>query len=190
MSPDRPEVLRVALLVIDQFQILGIRYHLGGSYASSVHGVPRHTQDVDIVAEIRKEHIAPLIGALRRAFYADEEMIADGVANRSRFNLVHLESALKIDIFVKGLAPFDDSEFERTTSVRLDGEAPNEIQVKSPEDILLRKLEWFRDGGEVSDRQWIDILGVIRVQQGQLDLDYLYTWADRLKLTGLTATRP
>jgi hypothetical protein len=88
LTPTHPEGLRVALRVIEIFETIGIEYHLGGSYASSIHGVPRQTQDVDLVAKLEPDQIAPLVNALGPDFYADGESARRALARRSSFTRV------------------------------------------------------------------------------------------------------
>jgi hypothetical protein len=172
----------VALRVIEAFGALGVEYHLGGSYASSIHGVPRQTQDVDLVAKLAPDQIGPLIAALGSDFYADAESARRAVAHRSSFNVLHLASGVKVDVFCLGNSPFDRSEFERAEPVQLFGE-PVRIRVKTAEDIVLRKLQWYRLGGEISDRQWSDVVGCLETRPR--DLDYLRRWAGELGLSDL-----
>jgi hypothetical protein len=185
MTPDDPETLKVAFDFIDTLQRLGVRYHLGGSYASAIHGVPRQTHDVDLVVDLHPEQVHALVRLLSGEFYVDEEAVARAVAEHATCNLVHFATGLKIDLFIKGTSPFDEQEFGRCVQVRLGTNPPRDVCVKSAEDILLRKLLWFRLGGEVSDRQWEDVRGVVRIQQGKLDLEYLGLWAERLSIRDL-----
>lgn len=180
MSPELPESLEVALRVIEVLEELGIRYHVGGSFASAVHGVPRQTQDIDLVVAIAPADAAALASALAGAFYVDEEEIRDAALRKGSCNLVHLVSAIKVDFFVRGDDPFDLEEFSRSRPEVVRGEPDRRIFVKTPEDTLLRKLHWYRLGGEASDRQWNDALGIARVQEGRLDRDYLSRWAQHL----------
>jgi len=183
LTPSHPEGLRVALRVIEIFDRLGIDYHLGGSYASSIHGVPRQTQDVDLVASFREEQIEPFVAALGSDFYADAESARAALARRSSFNILHLASGVKVDLFCLGDSAFDRSEFERAELVSLFGEPPARIRVKTAEDIVLRKLLWYRLGGESSDRQWSDVVGCL--EAGDRDLHYLRHWAAELGLADL-----
>jgi hypothetical protein len=173
----------VALRVIEIFEALGVEYHLGGSYASSVHGVPRQTQDVDLVANLLPGHVDPLVAALGADFYADAEPARRALEQRSSFNVLHLPSGVKVDIFCLGDSAFDRSEFERAQPTRLFGDEAVRVRVKTEEDIVLRKLQWYRLGGEVSDRQWNDVLGCLRA--GPRDLGYLRHWARELQVADL-----
>jgi hypothetical protein len=179
------EATRVTLLVTQTLEQLGIPYAVGGSLASSVHGVMRSTLDVDIVADMRLEHIQPLVSALSKEFYADDEMMRDAIEHRSSFNLIHYETAFKVDIFIQKSRAFDQMQLGRRKPSVITTDPEQSVYVTSPEDVILSKLEWYRMGGEVSDRQWRDILGVLKTRAGELDLDYLRKWANELKVIDL-----
>jgi hypothetical protein len=171
--------------VIDAIEDLGLTYHLGGSYASSVHGVPRQTLDADLVVDLDAGSVPRLAEKLRDRFYLDEERMAHAVARRSSFNLIHLGTGFKVDVFVKREGAFDDLELARSGVTGLPELAGRKVPVKSAEDTVLRKLQWFDEGGRTSDRQWSDVLGVIKAQGSRLDRDYLATWAGELGVGGL-----
>lgn len=177
--------IRVTLLVTELFEKLGIRYAVGGSLASSLHGVMRSTLDVDIVADMRLEHIKPLVASLSPEFYADNEMIRDAIERHSSFNLIHYETSFKVDVFIPKPRPFDQMQLERRTSAAITTDPERSLYVTTPEDVILSKLEWYRMGGEVSDRQWQDILGVLKTKTSGIDLDYLRHWAKQLKVNDL-----
>ena len=179
------ESTRITLFVTQTLEQIGIVYAVGGSLASSLHGVMRSTLDVDIVADMRLEHIPPLVAALAEEFYADDEMMRDAIKRHSSFNLIHYETAFKVDIFVRKLRPFDQMQLERRRTSVIANDPERSIYVTSPEDTVLAKLEWYRLGGEVSDRQWRDILGVLKTRAGELDLEYLHVWARELKISDL-----
>ena len=183
MTPARPEALQVALRVIEVFERLGVEYHLGGSYASSIHGVPRQTQDVDLVADLAPQHVEPLVAALGSEFYADSEPARRAVEQRSSFNLLHLPSGVKVDVFCLGDSAFDRSELERAQPTRIYGDDPVTIRVKSAEDTVLRKLQWYRMGGETSDRQWSDVLGCLGA--ADRDVECMRRWARSLRVADL-----
>jgi hypothetical protein len=179
------ESTRLTLLVAQTLEQLGIAYAVGGSLASSLHGVMRSTLDVDIVADMRFEHIQPLVAALSKEFYADDEMMRDAIEHHSSFNLIHYETAFKVDIFIRKLRAFDHMQLKRRRTSVIATDPEQSVYIVSPEDIVLAKLEWYRLGGEVSDRQWRDILGVLKTRAGELDLAYLRKWADELKISDL-----
>lgn len=185
MTPSDPEALQVAFRVLEILERFGIAYHLGGSYASAIHGVPRQTHDVDLVVDLGPEHVPEIARALEDEFYVDEQAVARAVSERTSVNLVHFATGVKVDLFVKGSTAFDASEFRRRVVVRLGDEPPQDVFVKSAEDTVLRKLLWFRLGGEVSDRQWQDVHGIVAVQGERLDVDYLTRWADPLGVRDL-----
>ncbi len=173
--------------VADVFEQLGIRYCVGGSIASGIHGEYRATNDADLVADIRPEHIAPLIEALGSEFYADTEMIRRALRSRSSFNLIHLGTAYKVDVYVPKDRPFDRAELERSQSQPIplaDGTAW-QAPVASAEDTVLAKLDWYRQGGEVSDRQWRDIIYILRLRRSELDMAYLREGAASLGVADL-----
>jgi len=179
------ESTRVTLLVTQTLERLGIPYAVGGSLASSLHGVMRSTLDVDIVADMRLEHIQPLAAALSKEFYADDEMMKDAIEHRSSFNLIHYETAFKVDIFIRKTRTFDQMQLDRRRTSVIATDPEESIYITSPEDTILSKLEWYRMGGEVSDRQWRDVMGVLKVQTGALDLNYLRQTAKELKVEDL-----
>jgi hypothetical protein len=179
------EATRITLFVTQTLERLGIPYAVGGSLASSLHGVMRSTLDVDIVADMQPEHIQPLVEALSKEFYADDEMMRDAIEHQSSFNLIHYETAFKVDIFIRKSRAFDQMQLDRRRLSVIASDPEESVYVTSPEDTILAKLEWYRMGGEVSDRQWRDIIGVLKTRAGELDLDYLHTWAAELHVRDL-----
>jgi hypothetical protein len=162
---------------------LGIANTIGGSIASSYAGEPRSTIDIDIVAAIEAGQVPALVAALVGDFYIDEDAVLRAVRERSSTNLIHSASMLKVALFVAGGTPLDAQQLARRRMVSLgEGVA---IAVHPPEDILLQKLRWYRLGGEISDRQWRDVMGIVRVQGARLDLDYLRQNAPTLAVDDL-----
>jgi hypothetical protein len=174
--------------VVAKLHELGVAYYIGGSVVSSMVGIPRATLDVDIVADLAPRHVAPLVEALKAAYYIDGRMIQDAIARRSCFNLIHLATSFKVDVFVLKNRPYDRAALARIKSRLVDaGNARLELFLASPEDIILAKLEWFRMGDEVSERQWRDVIGVMKVNGTALDRPYMERWAAELGVADLLA---
>ncbi len=165
--------------VVEAFDALGVRYFLGGSIASSAHGVARASLDADLIAELDPSHIERLAHQLREAYYVPIEQMRTAAAERRSFNLIHLASMFKIDVFVSKNRPFDRSAAGRARLHAIGERTDRQFFVASAEDTVVAKLEWFRNGGETSERQWWDIVGVLRVG-GAADHAYLRRWAGDL----------
>jgi hypothetical protein len=178
-----PEPLVVVVKLARIFEALRIGYLVGGSMASSIYGIPRSTQDVDFVADIGPSSIAPLAAALAGEFYFDQDTIREAIAHRDSFNVIHLATMFKADIFPARADEWHESEMGRARHILLEGE--DVVRFASPEDTLLHKLLWFKAGNEVSDRQWSDILGILRIQGKTLDDAYLERWSARLRVADL-----
>lgn len=175
------ELGSVLKLVTSALQRLRIPFAIGGSVASSVRGVTRATLDIDIVAQVDAGHAQPLAAALGPEWYADAEQIRGAILAGRPFNVIYVPTSHKVDIFPATDA-FHVSEIQRATAADFgQGVA---VPVASPEDCVLAKLCWYRDGGEVSDRQWSDITGIVAMNSA-IDRAYLDLWAARLGVTNL-----
>ena len=179
------EQIAVTLQVTEALQDLGVPYAIGGSFASALYGVMRATMDADLVAALRPEHAEPLARMLGDAFYADVEAMRDAILRRSSFNVIHLTSMFKVDVFVAKSNPFDRAQLARRQLYKLSEDPDRSAYVASAEDTILSKLAWYRMGGELSERQWRDVLGILKVQAERLDLDYLRRMATTLKVRDL-----
>jgi hypothetical protein len=187
MSMPTPTEMASAIRpVVAIFDQLRIPYLIGGSVASGVHGEGRGTRDVDILADLRIEHVKPFVSALGEdVFYADEDAIRMAIGERSSFNLIHRPAMVKVDIFIPKQNRYATIQLARRIP-RVIAVADNmEAQVATAEDSVLAKLDWYRLGGEVSDRQWNDILGILKTQRDRLDKVYLREWATELKVADL-----
>jgi hypothetical protein len=180
-----PEPIAATVQVTAVLEELGIPYLVAGSLASTIYGMVRTTQDSDLVAEMRPEHVESFVHALEGEFYLDEDMITDAVAQHTSFNIIHRASMFKVDVFIPQTRPFVKEQLARARRQILATEPQAEAMVATAEDTLLAKLDWYRMGGEVSERQWRDVLGILEVQAGSLDLDYLRKWAKELRVSDL-----
>ena len=181
----KPDIVAALDTVIGCFEKLGIAYYIGGSVASSAYGIARATMDVDLVANVKIRQVNRLVKALEADYYIDAEMIRDAIHRSTSFNLIHLETMIKIDVFIVKDEPYDSKALTRRQPDTLDEESSRKFYLSSPEDIILNKLQWYQRGGRVSQQQWKDILGVLKVQADKLDTEYLKYWASRLNLSDL-----
>ena len=180
-----PEPLRITLTVARVFERMGIPYFVGGSLASSAHGVARATLDADMVARLEPEQAGRFVEELGPEFYADAEAIADAAAQRGSFNAIHVATAFKVDVFVPPATAYAEVEMARRQGQVIDEDTGVTMVFSTAEDTLLAKLRWYRQGGEVSDRQWRDVLGILRVAGRDLDRGYLARWAGELGVADL-----
>ena len=180
-----PEPIAVTLEVTDVLEALGIPYVIGGSLASAVHGVVRSTLDADIIADLRMEHAQALGRMLGNAFYVDVSAIESAILRKDSFNAVHKTTFFKVDVFVSPGRSFEASRFSRRKLQVVDTNPERTFCVSSAEDTILAKMEWYRRGHEISERQWSDVLGILKVQGNSLDREYLYRWASELNVGDL-----
>lgn len=180
------EPLLVVARVAAALDALGVRYVVGGSLASSLYGIPRSTQDVDLVAELREAHVARFVESLTDEFYVDADMIRDAIARRASFNVVHLATMFKADVFIPRLDAWSRGELARGILQEVQaGGTSFKLRLASAEDTLLHKLVWYRLGDGISERQWKDVLGILKIQGALLDDRYLDEWAIALEVVDL-----
>jgi hypothetical protein len=177
-----PEPIAVTLMVTEVLESMDVPYLIGGSLASSMYGIVRATMDADIVADLDSEHGYALAKVLASAFYLDVDAIQDAIQRRSSFNLIHLATMFRVDVFVPAHTAFSRTQFSRRVPRVLSTDPERSAYFASPEDIVLAKLDWYRLGGQVSDRQWRDVVGVLAVQADWLDMEYMRCWATNLGL--------
>lgn len=186
MTAQPADAVDVALLVARAIESVGGDYFIGGSVASSFQGEPRATNDIDIVLELPLGRIGALAGALGSSFEVDVDMLRDALLHGKTCNIFFLPLLTKVDLFAVGPSPFDQIEFARRkpVAVRATGET---LVLKTPEDTVIRKLLWYHEGGEVSEKQWRDVVEVLRVSGPSMDYAYLGSWGNRLGLSDLLA---
>jgi hypothetical protein len=185
MNQQLAEPLQVVRVVCAVLEKLDIHYFVCGSMASSLYGLPRSTQDIDLVADLSPHHVERLVAACTGDFYIDATMIRDAIQRESSFNIIHQDSMYKVDIFVLKDESWATTEMDRRREFQI-GEAPQDrLWLASAEDTVLQKLRWYKLGGSTSEKQWSDIKGVLAVQQGNLDRTYLLQWARSLGVLDL-----
>jgi hypothetical protein len=177
--------LRTLQEVAAAFTQASIPYALGGSLASSIHGVSRYTRDADITVEPFPGQEARLASAFGPDYYVSVPAVQDAVRDRSSFNIINTLTGFKVDVFVRKDEPFEQSAMARRTALPLPNASGQALVVQSPEDLVLFKLRWYRLGNESSGQQWDDVLGVLKVQAGRLDEGYLDRWAQHLQVADL-----
>jgi len=184
MAMNTPEIVLALTPLVDVLERLSVSYHIGGSVASSIYGEARPTQDVDVVADLRLNQVRTFVKLLEADYYVDEDAVRDAIRRHSSFNVISNASMLKVDVFIPKARPFDQVALRgvRQQPLQQGGRA---FPVASAEDMVLNKLEWYRMGGEISRRQWNDILGILKKQGNALDLTYLQRWAAALQVADL-----
>jgi hypothetical protein len=176
-----PQDIAVVEKLTDVLNSLHIAYAVGGSMASAAYGVVRFTQDADITVEPFSRSADKFYAALKRDFYISEQAMQEALQNRSSFNIIHLATAFKIDLFVQAENAFQKQMLPRSRKLQL-GEIKKDISFVSPEDIVLLKLDWYNKSWRTSERQWSDVIGVLAAQANTLDYDYLRQWAKNLAI--------
>jgi len=178
------DVLDVAFLVAAAIEAARSEYFVGGSVASSLQGEPRATNDIDVVVAMPAFRVGAFAEALGEDFEVDQDMVREAVTHGRSANLFYLPMVTKIDVFGVGDGAYDEVEFARRSRVRVRASG-EELWVKSAEDTVLRKLLWYREGGESSGKQWRDVVEVIRIRGALLDVGHLDRWAARLEIADL-----
>lgn len=179
--------LRVLRETVDALTRLGIPYALGGSMASSVHGIARYTRDADLTVEPFPGREAELVAAFGPDYYVSLPAVRDAVRARTSFNIINSREGFKVDVFVRKETPFEESALRRSAPFVFPDDPARPVMVHAPEDVILFKLRWYRLGNEASDQQWGDVIGVLKVKAGGLDDAYLDRWAADLGVTDLLA---
>jgi hypothetical protein len=172
-------------LIVKCFESLKIPYFITGSIASMAYGEPRLTNDIDVIADIALNHTAGIKKWFPEPdFYLSEDDIKDAIKRRRQFNIIHPASGLKIDIIIKENTPFDASRFKRI--VKLQPIKDITASFSSPEDIIIKKMDFYNQGG--SEKHLRDIASILKISGDSLDLKYIEEWADNLKLRDIWET--
>ncbi len=153
--------------------------------ASTTFGEPRMTLDVDMAADIHTQHMDRLLREIEQDFNVDPDWPRTEVAGRGTFQLMHKQSMIRVDIFVPEWTGFDLWKWEQRRRLITEATGPEGVDITHPEGVILQKLVWFRKTGDSSDRQWRDVLGVLKSQGAALDLTAVREWSHRLMIDDL-----
>lgn len=183
---DPKEIGRALVTLARAFDTLSVRWAIGGSVASAAHGEPRSTNDVDVIALLTEASARKLVELLGADFYADADTAADATRRRSSFNVIENRSFIKFDVFVPAPGPLGAGQLDRLQMLEI---VPGlgALPILGPEDVVLQKLRWYSLGGGESDRQWRDIVSVLRITGDAMDVKYLEAVATGAGLAELLA---
>jgi len=172
------EPFELLIIISNSFEKLKIPYVITSSIASMTYGEPRFTNDIDMVADIKDWDIPGLIRCFpENDYYIDADSIDQAIQFKSQFNIIHLSSGLKIDVMIKKKTFFDNSRFSRINRLRLE---EKEINFASPEDVILKKMEFYKMGG--SEKHLRDITGILKIYKGKIDFEYMKSWISTFDL--------
>lgn len=169
----------------DILERLEIEYVIGGSIASSLYGKVRFTEDADVTVEPFAGKADEFFRLVRSDFYINWDAMQQALRQKSSFNVVHLKSAFKIDVFIQNDTEFEKQLLSRRKFMKLSEGFKKAFSVVSAEDIVLLKLRWYQQGDCTSERQWDDLVAVMEVQAKKLDLEYMKKWAATLGINEL-----
>ena len=179
------EPLQILQLVVSTLEKLDVPSMLVGSFASSSHGFPRLTQDADLVVRLNQNQVDGFMEAFSGEFYVDRGQIERAITHQTSFNIVHFTSSFKVDFFVLRTGGYVEEEFSHRVLKQIDSRTGFEAYIQTAEDALLSKLDWYRRGCEVSENQWRDVIGILKIQAGRLDFAYMEKWAEVLGISDL-----
>lgn len=176
------EHLELQRYMVGVLERLGIPYFITGSVASIFYGEPRFTNDIDFVADVKPEHITSLLAAFPTdRFYLSDDAIREALRHKSQFNILDPDSGLKIDIIIPGSGDHDRQRFARRVRVR---PAPDfEAFLTSPEDLIIKKMKYYEEGG--SEKHLRDIAGMLKISRDRIDKGYISDWANRMGLADI-----
>jgi len=176
------EQYELLLYVVECLEKLKIPYLITGSIASMAYGEPRLTNDIDIVADIDLSHAQKVKGCFPESdFYLEIESIIKAINQRLQFNIIHPSSGLKVDVMIPDRDSFNRSRFSRTK--RLNISETRSAEFAAPEDVIIKKLEYYQKGG--SDKHLRDIVSMMKISESLIDTEYLREWTEKLELSDL-----
>ena len=174
---DGDDLIAALTPVSEALRRLGVRHYVGGSVASTFHGAIRSTMDVDLVCDLGSDDVAAFVEFFGEEFYVSPAAVRDAVQRKSCFNLIHMPTSYKVDVFVSRGRPFDLMAMERATPQLLGMGAATMIPIATAEDSIVAKLEWFRLTNETSERQWDDVSKLVALLGDRLDVEHMQQMA-------------
>ena len=177
-----PDIIEITLETIDRLRRIDVPYQITGPLAVSAFGVARSTSGVDIEVDLKPARVGALIRLLKPAFHIVGPDIEEAARNGESFRVIHIKSMVPFDVSFLKNRRFDKSAFRRRLSKTVTKRPVRKAYFASPEVSVLNLLESYRLGGKVSEREWKDAVGVIKIQGKELDKRYLKHWAKDLKL--------
>ena len=173
---EHSELLRHVVSVLEH---LGVPYFVTGSVATAYFGEPRFTNDIDVVADLPLDRAGEFCGAFPAGeYYVSLPAVREAIVRRDQFNVIHPSSGLKIDVILPKDTPFDRSRLSRR--LRVQPKAGYEAWFGSPEDVIVKKMDFYREGG--SEKHLRDIAGVLKIMGNRIDRQYISDWSTRLGL--------
>lgn len=170
------------LFLVECFEKLKIRYLITGSIASMAYGEPRFTNDIDIVADVKQSHLDEFKSCFpENEFYLEVDSIKKALDSRQQFNIIHPSSGLKVDVIVSKMDEFDTTRFSRTKKLKIS--ESKSANFASPEDVILKKMEYYQKGG--SDKHLRDITSMLKISGQDIDLAYISGWAVKFDLLSI-----
>lgn len=173
--------------VAEAFRRLGVRFYVGGSVASTFHGAIRSTMDVDLVCDLAEADVAAFAESFGEEFYISLSAVQQAVQRKSCFNLIHLPTSFKIDVFVNRGRPFDLAAMDRANEQDIVEGAGLTVPIATVEDSIVAKLEWFRMTNETSERQWDDVSKMVALHEQSLDVEQMRSMAESIGVGDLLA---
>ena len=185
MMSENPGLVEALEPVANALHSMDVSFYVGGLVASSYHIASRSTLDVDLVADLKRKNVDLLVDKLQNEYYMSGSAIIDAIERCSCFNLIHLSSSFKVDVFIPKNRDFDKISMTRAKLGKIDSRSEFEVPIASPEDTILSKLEWYRLGNEASERQWDDVVRVMKVLGDHANHEYLMRNAVNLNVADL-----
>ena len=181
----KPDPFAATLAFAQILHALRIPYVVGGSLASMVHGEYRLTNDVDIAIALTFWQVDTLAGLLAREFIVERDAIAEAVRENSSFGAIYRPVVMRMDVYVRKAEGHFAAQLERAQKHTIGADSEQFAFFCTAEDIVLQKLRWYQMSDGASDRQWRDVIGVLKHSHDRMDSEYLSRWAVDLGVASL-----